>query len=153
MLSQSNLSRTSPDRVDTRQGPSYKTHTYQYHQQTYGTNFNYDDFMSNFTASKFNASEWLDLFTAAGARYFVPVTKHHDGFALFKTPATSSNRNSVVYGPKRDFLNELFTTAKAHYPHLRRGTYFSLPEWYHPEYAKYAISWGGGFPGGPPTNP
>ncbi len=34
----------------------------------------YDDFISNFTASKFNASEWLDLFDNAGAKYFVLVT-------------------------------------------------------------------------------
>lgn len=28
-----------------------------------------------------------------------------------------------------------------------------MPEWYHPQYAEYAFTWGGGFPGGPPTNP
>lgn len=34
----------------------------------------YDDFIANFTASKFNASSWVDLFDKAGARYFVLVT-------------------------------------------------------------------------------
>lgn len=34
----------------------------------------YDDFIPNFTASKFNASAWLDLFDKAGAKYFVFVT-------------------------------------------------------------------------------
>lgn len=36
---------------------------------------------------------------------------------------------------------------------IKLGTYFSLPEWYNPAYAEYAITWGGGFPGGPPVNP
>jgi hypothetical protein len=34
----------------------------------------YDDFIANFTASKFNASAWVDLFDKAGAKYFVLVT-------------------------------------------------------------------------------
>lgn len=52
------------------------------------------------------------------------------------------------YGPRRDFLAELFAAARTHQPSLRRGTYFSLPEWYNPKYKN-----GGSFPGGPPTNP
>lgn len=54
--------------------PDYKSQTYQYHLETYGADFNYDDFISNFTATKFNANEWLTLFQTAGAKYFVPVT-------------------------------------------------------------------------------
>ena len=50
------------------------TQTYQYHEATYGTNFNYDDFFSNFTASKFDAKSWVDLVAASGAQYIVPVT-------------------------------------------------------------------------------
>lgn len=34
----------------------------------------YDDFIANFTGSHFNASEWLDLFDDAGAKYFVLTT-------------------------------------------------------------------------------
>ena len=56
------------------QNSSDPTQTYQYHQATYGANFNYDDFFSNFTASKFNAKTWVDLVAAAGAEYIVPVT-------------------------------------------------------------------------------
>ncbi|KAI6529597.1 hypothetical protein MCOR10_003667 [Pyricularia oryzae] len=133
--------------------PDYRSQTYQYHLETYGPDVEYDDFIANFTADKFDPKEWLDLFAEAGARYFVPVTKHHDGFALFDTPPATSLRNSVRLGPKRDFIKELFDAAKKYHPTMRRGTYFSLPEWYHPQYAQYGIEWGGGFPGGPPTNP
>jgi alpha-L-fucosidase len=36
--------------------------------------FVYDDFIPDFTASKFNASAWVDLFDKAGAKYFVLVS-------------------------------------------------------------------------------
>lgn len=54
--------------------PNYKSQTYQHHRDTYGENFNYDDFIPSFTGDKFNAKEWVDLMAEAGARYIVPVT-------------------------------------------------------------------------------
>jgi alpha-L-fucosidase len=56
--------------------------------------------------------------------------EHHDGFALFDFPSSISQRSSVHYGPKRDFIKEILAAAKSYQPHIRRGTYFSLPEWY-----------------------
>jgi alpha-L-fucosidase len=106
----------------------------------------YDDFIANFTASTWNPNAWLDLFTEAGAKYFVIVTvraafywlliksdraalqKHHDGYGLFDTKNTT-HRSSVYLNPYRDFVKELMDTAKANYPDLHRGTYYSLPEW------------------------
>ncbi|KAF7977933.1 hypothetical protein HWV62_2001 [Athelia sp. TMB] len=104
----------------------------------------YDDFIANFTGSHFNASEWLDIFDEAGAKYFVLTTKHHDGYALWDTGNTT-NRNSAKLGPKRDFLAELFETAKKEKPFMHRGTYFSMPEWFSPDYAPYGFQ---DFPGG-----
>ncbi|EJD50465.1 glycoside hydrolase [Auricularia subglabra TFB-10046 SS5] len=131
--------------------PDDSTQTFQYHKETYGADFNYDDFIANFTGKKFNANQWLQLISDAGARYVVPTTKHHEGFALFDFPETISKRSSVHLGPKRDFIRELFDEAKKNFPHIHRGTYFSLPEWYNPAYARYGD--GGAFPGGPPKNP
>ena len=54
--------------------PTYRTQTYQYHNETYGEDFNYDDFIANFTASQWDAQAWVDLIAAAGAQYMVPVT-------------------------------------------------------------------------------
>ncbi|KAK0448931.1 glycoside hydrolase family 29 protein, partial [Desarmillaria tabescens] len=125
------------------QDPGASNPTWVYHLDTYGENIVYDDFMVNFTASNFNASDWLNLIDDAGAKYFVLVTKHHDGFALWDTPTT--NRTSFALGPKRDFVGELLSTSKAEKPHLHRGTYFSLPEWFNPDYAKYGFDvWPGG---------
>lgn len=111
--------------------------TYDHHLTTYGADFEYDDFIPIFQGEKFDAKAWLELFTEAGAKYFVFTTKHHDGYALFDTEDTS-HRNSVVMGPKRDFTKELLDTAEREYPHLKRGTYYSMPEWYNPLYKKYA---------------
>ena len=82
---------------------------------------------------RFNASAWVDLIARAGARYFALTTKHHDGYALFDT-AHTSDRSSVKLGPRRDFLKELMHAAQTERPTLKRGTYFSMPEWFHPDY-------------------
>ncbi|KAG6840364.1 hypothetical protein C0991_007180 [Blastosporella zonata] len=135
---------------------------WNHHLETYGEDVVYDNFIPGFTASKFNASAWVDLFDQAGAKYFVLVTvctffslsrtiesdqaqqKHHDGFALFDTGNTT-HRSSVYLGPKRDFVSELFATAKNEKPNLHRGTYYSLPEWFNPDSAPYGFgSWPGG---------
>lgn len=112
---------------------------YDYRLGTYGPDWNYDDTFDDYTASKFDAKEWVDLFADAGATYFVLTTKHHDGFANFDTKETT-NRSSLHYGPKRDLLAELFDAAKEYQPSLRRGTYFSLPEWFNPNFAPYGFS-------------
>ncbi|KAF5364987.1 hypothetical protein D9758_008190 [Tetrapyrgos nigripes] len=118
--------------------------TWVHHKETYGESVVYDDFIPFFNASKFNASAWVDLFDRAGAKYFVLVSKHHDGFALFDT-GNSTNRNSLMFGPKRDLVAELFETSAREKPNLHRGTYYSLPEWFNPDFAKYGF---GQWPGG-----
>ncbi|EGN92791.1 glycoside hydrolase family 29 protein [Serpula lacrymans var. lacrymans S7.3] len=124
--------------------PNSSSPTWEHHLETFGPDVVYDDFIANFTASKWDPSAWLDLFENAGAKYFVLVTKHHDGYGLFDTKNTT-HRSSVYLPPYRDFLREFMDTAKADYPNLHRGTYFSLPEWFNPYFAKYGF---GQWPGG-----
>lgn len=122
------------------QGPGKKDQTWEYHLDTYGPDVVYDDFIQNFTASVFDPKEWVDLFADAGAQYFVQVSKHHDGYALFDLPANVSNRTSVALTPHRNLLQEIFDAADEHQPHLHKGTYYSLPEWFHPDYKEYGFS-------------
>jgi alpha-L-fucosidase len=130
---------------DLNKGPSDSVQTYQYHNKTYGPNVVYDDFIQNFTGSAWSPKDWVDLFADAGATYFVQVSKHHDGYAIFDLPANVSERTSVVQFPHRNFLKELFDAAKTYQPQLHRATYFSLPEWFHPDYKKYGFAlWPGG---------
>ncbi|THG97827.1 hypothetical protein EW026_g4244 [Hermanssonia centrifuga] len=62
--------------------PNSGSPTWTHHLQTYGPDVVYDDFIANWTASAWSPNDWTDLFSNAGAKYFVLVTKHHDGFAL-----------------------------------------------------------------------
>ncbi|ROV88775.1 hypothetical protein VPNG_10279 [Cytospora leucostoma] len=118
---------------------SDKSDCYDYRLETFGPDWNYDDGFANFTAASWDPKEWVDLFADAGAKYFVLTTKHHDGFALFDTGLTS-NRSAIHYGPKRDIVQELFDAAATYQPSLKRGTYFSLPEWYNPDFGPYGFS-------------
>jgi hypothetical protein len=55
----------------------------EHHRATYGPQdqFGYKDFIPQFTAPKFDANEWAELFAASGAKFVMPVAEHHDGFA------------------------------------------------------------------------
>lgn len=116
-----------------------KSDCYGYRLETFGPDWNYDDTFPNFTACSWDPKEWVDLFADAGAKYFVLTTKHHDGFALFDTGLTT-NRSSINYGPQRDIVQELFDAASTYQPSLKRGTYFSLPEWYNTDYGIYGFA-------------
>ncbi len=105
--------------------------THEHHRNTYGTAYQYDSFIPQFTAERYDPDAWVNLFERAGARYFVLTSKHHDGFQLF--PNRASNRNSVVMGPKRDLVGELFEAAQ--HSRLKRGLYHSLGEFYSPALA------------------
>lgn len=64
----------------------------------------YDDFIQNFTADAWDPKEWVDLFADAGANYFVQVSKHHEGYALFDLPENITKRTSVALKPHRNLV-------------------------------------------------
>ncbi|KAF2111424.1 glycoside hydrolase superfamily [Lophiotrema nucula] len=132
------------------QGPDTSDQTYEHHRNTYGPDVVYDDFIQDFTADEFDPKEWVDLFADAGANYFVQVSKHHDGYAIFDLPSNVSLRTSVAQFPHKNLLKELFDAAEQYQPQLHKATYYSLPEWFHPDYKKYGFS---SWPGGNATNP
>ncbi len=71
----------------------------------------YKDLIPLFTAEKFNADEWADLFAKSGARFAGPVAEHHDGFAMWDTKY--SDWNAAKMGPERDIVGELEKAIKA----------------------------------------
>ncbi|MFW5657338.1 MAG: alpha-L-fucosidase [Bacteroidota bacterium] len=108
------------------------TNEYQHHVETYGhpTEFGYHDFVPDFKAENFDATEWAALFKKAGARFAGPVAEHHDGFSMWDSDVTPWNAGDM--GPKRDITGELkeaitnegmkFITTFHHARHLQRYT-------------------------------
>ena len=77
-------------------------------EKTFGKltpDFGYKDLIPKFTAEKFDADEWAELFEKAGAKFAGPVAEHHDGFAMW--PTEYSEWNAANMGPKRDVVGEL----------------------------------------------
>ena len=83
------------------------TPEYEHHLKTYGDHkkFGYKNFISDFTAEKFDAEKWSDLFRRSGARFVMPVAEHHDGFAMYDSSFTRWKATNM--GPCRDVLAEL----------------------------------------------
>lgn len=82
----------------------------------------YDDFLDQWTASKFDPAAWASLFAEAGASFVVPTTKHHDGVALWDAPGTGT-RNTVHRGPRRDLVKDIADAVRE--AGMRFGVYYS----------------------------
>ncbi len=80
---------------------------FNWHRENWGPQeeFGYKDFIPMFTAEKFNADEWVDLFVKSGAKFIGPVAEHHDGFAMWASKLTDWDAGDM--GPKRDIVGEL----------------------------------------------
>ncbi|XP_064459150.1 alpha-L-fucosidase-like [Ornithodoros turicata] len=104
-----------------------------YIKKNYKPSFTYQDLAPMFTADFFNATKWVELFVASGARYVVLTSKHSDGYALWPSKV-SPKWNSMDVGPRRDFIGELARAIKKIAPDTHFGLYYSLMEWFHPLY-------------------
>jgi len=91
----------------------------------------YEKIAAEFNPAKFNADEWVRIAKAAGMKYMVITTKHHDGFAMWD--AKSSGYNIVKLTPwKRDPIKELNEACKKQ--GLKFGVYYSLGrDWHDPD--------------------
>lgn len=88
------------------------------------------DVVGNFNPKEFNSDAWVKSAYDAGMKYIVMTTKHHDGFALFKSEV--SDYNIVSSTPfKRDVIKELSEACKKY--GLKFGVYYSqAQDWYQP---------------------
>ena len=91
----------------------------------------YEWLASAFNPIKFDAREWVALAKAAGMRYITITSRHHDGFSMFATKATSYN--IVDWTPyKRDPLKALADECQRQ--GLKLFFYYSQLDWHHPDF-------------------
>ncbi len=90
----------------------------------------YDKFARRFNPVKFDADAWVDLAQNAGAKYMVITSKHHDGFAIFRSKVSDYDIEITPY--PGDPLKLL--AAAAQRKGMRLGFYHSIMDWHHPDY-------------------
>jgi alpha-L-fucosidase len=83
----------------------------------------YADFREAFEAAiaEFDPESWADDFAAAGARYVVLVTKHHDGYCLW--PSSVANPRRPGWASPRDCVGDLARAVRDR--GMRFGVYYS----------------------------
>ena len=89
----------------------------------------YESLADRFQVQEGAPMAWARLAKAAGMRYAVLTTRHHEGFSLWDSKVNPFN--SVRLGPKRDIVREFVDACRAN--DLRIGFYSSLMDWHHPD--------------------
>jgi alpha-L-fucosidase len=88
----------------------------------------YEALARQFNPIKYNPDEWVQLAQDAGMKYIVITSKHHDGFALFKSAV--SRYNVVDATPyKKDILKQLADACAKR--GMRLGFYYSQSQDWH----------------------
>ena len=90
----------------------------------------YAGYAKQFNPVKFNADQWVSIAKDAGMKYIVITSKHHDGFAMFKSQASPYNVfNATPF--HRDPLKELAAACRKQ--GIKLGFYYSqAQDWHHP---------------------
>lgn len=91
----------------------------------------YDNLYKEFNPVRFNADEWIAVAQAAGMKYLVFTSRHHDGFSMFDTQASDYKITAPESPFRRDVVKELGDAC--HRAGLRFGLYYSQPDWRHPD--------------------
>jgi alpha-L-fucosidase len=94
------------------------------------TNEEYQKYFDVFNPDLFNPTEWAKKAKAAGMKYAVITSKHHEGFNMFDSKYTDYKVTNTPYG--KDILKQWVDAFRAE--GLRIGFYYSLIDWHHPDY-------------------
>lgn len=118
----------------------------EYHEKTYGKEFDYHEFFPEFTGEHFDAEEWAKLFKSAGAKFAGPVAQHHDGFAMWDSDVNPWNAKDI--GPKQDIVGKMLAALRKEnlktittlhhaftFKHEKRPNYFNIS----PEYETSSV--------------
>jgi len=91
----------------------------------------YARFASQFNPVKFDARKWVATAKAAGMKYIVITSKHHDGFCMFDSKLTDYCITKATPF-KRDPMKELAAECKRQ--GIKLCFYHSIMDWHHPDY-------------------
>jgi alpha-L-fucosidase len=94
------------------------------------TTEDYQKYFDNFNPDLYNPREWAKMAKAAGMKYAVITTKHHEGFCLFDSKFTDYKAPNTPVG--KDLLKEWVEAFRAE--GLKIGFYYSLIDWHHPDF-------------------
>ena len=99
------------------------------------TDEKYDKYFKYFDPDLYDPKEWARQAKAAGMKYVVMTTKHHEGFCMFDTKYTDYKCTNTPAG--RDLVREYVDAFRAE--GLKIGFYYSLIDWHHPDFTIDAI--------------
>jgi len=94
------------------------------------TNEEYQKYFELFNPDLFDAKAWAKKAKAAGMKYAVLTSKHHEGFNMFDSKYTDYKATNTP--AKRDLVKEFIEAFRAE--GIKVGLYYSLIDWHHPDY-------------------
>lgn len=90
----------------------------------------YGRLINFFNPQNFDAKKWVATAKAGGMKYITFVTRHHDGFSNWDTQQSDWKITNTSYG--KDVLKQL--AEECHKEGIKLFCYYSLLDWYHPDY-------------------
>lgn len=90
----------------------------------------YEDLPKRFNPTLFDPEAFVDLARAAGQKYMVFTTKHHDGFCMFDSQYTSYKITNTPYG--KDIVKMLADVCDR--DGMPLGFYYSPPDLHNPDF-------------------
>ncbi|MEX1019162.1 MAG: alpha-L-fucosidase [Litorilinea sp.] len=90
----------------------------------------YQKYFDYFDPDLYNPSAWAQAAKAAGMKYFVVTSKHHDGFCLWDSDHTDYKATNTP--AQRDLLAPMVQAFRAE--GLKVGFYHSVIDWHHPDF-------------------
>ncbi|MEM2905098.1 MAG: alpha-L-fucosidase [Candidatus Bathyarchaeia archaeon] len=90
----------------------------------------YEPLAQSFNPTKYDPEGWVATAKAAGMKYMVLTTRHHDGFSLFDSQVSDFTAPKTAAG--RDLVAEYVEACRN--ADMRVGFYFSLLDWRYPAY-------------------
>ncbi|HYC85019.1 MAG TPA: alpha-L-fucosidase [Chryseosolibacter sp.] len=89
---------------------------------------------NRFNPIKFDPDQWARAAKAAGMRYMVFTTKHHDGFNMFDTRESDFKITNGPFGthPKSNVAFHVFDAFRRQ--GMMIGAYYSKPDWHNEHY-------------------